>query len=255
MQVARVERGRDFLVEQKIVQDVAKLFEDDEIQIRSNAYYTLLFLADFMEGVDSIVDFDINVIQILVDRLVLEPEENIMILVLKLLKTLLEGGRAQGLILVTQAHARLNDHMESRNKEIRELAALNLGSISYNERGKEATITAGSIKKLCTMLDDTVSECRVAATRALCSLAQLKQGKVEIFELKRLDTIISLLDDENDQTRLNVVQLISNLAEYPECREKFKECLDQLEGLHKDKEFALVSRFAKTAIDVIQWLP
>lgn len=145
--------------------------------------------------------------------------------------------------------------MKSSNDEIRELAALNIGSISYNERGKEATIKAESIPILCGMLDDKVSACREAATRALVSLAQLKAGKVEIFELGRLPRIIELLGDESEQTRLNTVQLIASVAEYPPAREKFKECLDTLTALNKDERFPLVSRFAKTAIDVIQWLP
>lgn len=103
-------------------------------------------MADFQFGVDAIITFDI--IQILVDRLILEPEESIMIQVLTLLKLLLEGERAPSIILSTQALSRLNDHLKSENKYIRELAALNLGSISYNERGKEYTIKAESIKPL-----------------------------------------------------------------------------------------------------------
>ena len=92
------------------------------------------------------IGFDI--IQILIDRLILEPEEPIMIQVLTLLKILLEGERAPSIILSTQALSRLNDHLKSDNKFIREIAALNLGSISYNERGKEYTIKAESIKPL-----------------------------------------------------------------------------------------------------------
>ena len=82
-----------------------------------------------------------------------------MILVLKLMKTLLEGGRSQSIILSTLAHSRLNDHMKSHNPIIRELASLNLGSISYNERGKEITIKAESIPILCHMLHDKVPKC------------------------------------------------------------------------------------------------
>jgi hypothetical protein len=146
MQIARVERGRQTLVDNKIVENIAKLFEDEVEQIRANAYDTLIYLADFQFGVDSIISFDI--IQILVDRLILEPEEKILIQVLTLLKLLLEGERAPSIVLSTQALSRLNDHLVSENKFIRELAALNLGSISYNERGKEYTIKAKSIKLL-----------------------------------------------------------------------------------------------------------
>lgn len=74
------------------------------------------------------------------------------------------------------------------------------------------------------MLDDSITNCRIAASRALASLAQLKEGKVEIHSIDgRLDRIIDLLDDPSEQLRLNIVQLIANVAEYPPCREKFKE--------------------------------
>jgi len=55
---------------------------------------------------------------------------------------------------------------------------MNLGSISFNTIGKEQTIDAGSIKPLCIMLTDPVSEVRTASTRALSSMAQNKEGKV-----------------------------------------------------------------------------
>jgi HEAT repeat protein len=94
------------------------------------------------------------------------------------------------------------------------------------------------------MLSDSVSECRTAATRTLTSLAQLKAGKVEIFDLDALAKIIELLYDESEQTRLNIVQMISSVGEYPVARDKFKECLEKLEGLVKTDDSALVQRFA-----------
>ena len=65
-------------------------------------------------------------------------------------------------------------------------------------KGKERTIEAESIPLLCQMLHDEVSEVRTAATRALASLAQLKAGKVVIYDLEELDRIIELLYDENE---------------------------------------------------------
>ena len=255
MQVALVEQGWQYIIDHKIVVEVAKLFEDEDTQIRANAYKTLINLADFMYGIDSVIDFDINIINILVDRLVLEVEEDIQILVQTLLKILLEGGRAQSIILTTMAHQWLNDHMTSSNAKIRELSALILGSISYNEWGKEVTIQADSIPIICGMLNDATSACRVAATWALTSLSQLKSGKVQIFELEKCDRIIQLLEDDEEQTRLNVVQMIANVAEYPPAREKFQECLPKLRELAELKEYPLVARFAQTAVSVIVWTP
>ena len=78
------------------------------------------------------------------------------------------------------------------------------------------------------MLSDEVSEVRTASTRALASLAQYKEGKVQIYDLDKLNEIIKLLYDDSDQTRLNTVQLICNVGEYPPAKEKFKECLFKL---------------------------
>lgn len=107
------------------------------------------------------------------------------------------------------------------------------------------------------MLHDSVPEVRTAATRALSSLAQLKSGKIEIYDLEELERVIELLYDDTDQTRVNIVQMISSISEYPPAREKFREALAKLkEIVQKEKyTFPLVSRFAQTAIDVITWTP
>lgn len=107
------------------------------------------------------------------------------------------------------------------------------------------------------MLFDRFSDVRTAATRALASLAQLKAGKVQIYDLEMLDRIIELLYDESEQTRLNIVQMIAAVGEYPPAREKFKECLEKLKDMVNKEKYhcPLVSRFAQTAIDVITWKP
>ena len=66
-----------------------------------------------------------------------------------------------------------------------------------------------------------------------------------------------MLYDEDDQTRLNTVQIICNVGEYPPAREKFKECIDKLESMVKAEQTdsPLVSRFAQQAINVIKWTP
>ena len=134
---------------------------------------------------------------------------------------------------------------------------MNLGSISYNAIGKEQCIDAGSIPPLCDMLTDKVSDVRTAATRALASLSQYKEGKVQIYDLDKLNEIIALLRDHNDQTRLNTVQLICNVAEYPPAKEKFKEALQKLKDIveYEQEEFPLVARFANQAIEIITWTP
>ena len=176
LKVATTEHGRETLIQDKIVPEIKALFDDSEVKIRSNAYISLINLAEFRFGVDAVIDS--GIIPTLVDKLVIEKEETILILILTLMKVLAEGEKAPMILLNAPSLARLNTHLVSKNARIRELAALNIGSISFNVLGKERTIEAKSIEPLTKMLFDKVSEVRTAASRALASLAQLKAGKV-----------------------------------------------------------------------------
>jgi len=64
--------------------------------------------------------------------------------------------------------------------------------------------------------------------------------------LDKLNEIIKLLYDQNDQTRLNTVQVICSVGEYPPAKEKFKECLPKLKELvTKEKDDSpLASKYA-----------
>jgi HEAT repeat protein len=185
--------GREILVEKKLLPHLSALFEDKVVKIRSNAYTALINLAEFTFGIQSIIDTDI--LRILVDKLVDEKEETILVLILRLIHSLLEGEMATDLVLSTPVLVRLNNHLKSKNWQIRRFSAENLGSISYNVMGKTATIEACSIPPLCEMLSDEIFEVRASALRALASLAQLKEGKIQIYDLDKLNTIIELLFD------------------------------------------------------------
>ena len=176
LKIACTENGRETLIKQKTVADIKGLFDDSEVKIRNNSYVSLINLAEYRFGVDGIIDA--GIIPTLVDKLVIEKDEQILILILSLIKVLAEGEKAPVILLNTPSLARLNSHLVSKNAQIRELAALNIGSISFNVLGKEKTIEAKSIEPLTKMLFDKVSEVRTAASRALASLAQLKLGKV-----------------------------------------------------------------------------
>lgn len=99
-------------------------------------------------------------------------------------------------------------------------------------------------------------EVRTSAVRTLTSLAQIKEGKVQIYDLDKLNTIIMLLYDCEDQTKLNTIQLISMVAEYPPAREKFKQALEKLKVMAQlELVQPLIAQHAKIAIEVITWVP
>lgn len=128
------------------------MFDDPAVEIRSNAYKAMILVAEFTYGVDSIIQF--NILPILIDKLIAEKNEQILILILTLLKILNEGESAPLVLQSTHALQRLNQHLKASHHKIRELSAMNIGSISYNTLGKEQTIETGSIPPLCEMLVD-----------------------------------------------------------------------------------------------------
>ena len=255
LKIANTEKGRVTLVVGKILAIVSGLFDDSVTKIRHNAYTCLINIAQFTYGIQSVLEGDI--LRILVDKLVREKEDEILVLILRLISILLEGATGTELILQCPILSRLNGHLKAKNWEIRKLAAENLGSISYNQAGKEATIEAESIPPLCEMLSDEIFEVRSSAVRALASLAQLKEGKIQIYDLDMLNKIIELLYDMDEQIRLNTVQLVAACAEYPPARSKFKQCLEKLTDMATKLKFSspLVAEHAQIAIDVITWMP
>lgn len=121
LKIACTEKGRKMMVERKIVPEVRKLFDDFEKQIRWNAYVCLINLSEFTYGIDSVLNFDI--LPVLVDKLVIEKDEDILILILSLMKILAEGEAAPNILLSTPVLTRLNHHLSSKNPKILELSA------------------------------------------------------------------------------------------------------------------------------------
>ena len=65
---------------------------------------------------------------------------------------------------------RLNGLLENPSDQIKEDAAENLASISFDEDGKAKTVASGSIKLLAPLLSSEVSAVRCSAARCLASL-------------------------------------------------------------------------------------
>lgn len=79
---------------------------------------------------------DADILRVLVEKLVLELDSDILVLILHLLCTLLDGDMATPYILNTPVLSRLNKLLQSPEYKIRQLAAETLGSISFNDDGK-----------------------------------------------------------------------------------------------------------------------
>ena len=80
LKAACTEKGRETLIKSKTVAEIKGLFDDIELKIRNNAYVSLINLAEFRFGIEGIIDA--GIIPVLVEKLVLEKEDAILILIL-----------------------------------------------------------------------------------------------------------------------------------------------------------------------------
>ena len=88
IKVAGTEKGRIILIEDEIIPKIRDLFNDNVVKIRANAYNAMISIAEYTFGIDSVISF--NIIPVLVDKLNDEKNEEILILILTLLKILIE---------------------------------------------------------------------------------------------------------------------------------------------------------------------
>jgi hypothetical protein len=129
------EQSRFLIVKEEMIPKIRFLFDDPVVDIRGNAYKAMINLAEFTFGIDHIINF--NIVAVLINKLVEEKSDEILILILELIQLLLHGENSSLVVQGSDILKHLNSHLKSEHYKIREMAAMNLGSISYNTIGKE----------------------------------------------------------------------------------------------------------------------
>jgi hypothetical protein len=81
-----------------------------------------------------------------------------------------------------------------------------------------------------------------------------KSAKVQLIEGDFLQTISKLLNDDSMQTRLNIVQLMSNVAEHPLAKIEFQNNLEKLRQM-VEEDTMIVKKFTEKTIHVLTWTP
>lgn len=139
---------------------------------------------------------------------------------------------------------------------MRNYAITNLYCISFNEEGKQQELAEGCVLKLAELLRDSVLAVRTSTVLALNSLAQLNDGKHMLIDNGYMDLVLEMMQTETElEIQLNLVQLISSLAEAPKGRIKGFDILDRLKELLSCEHKDIIGIYAQDAIDIITWKP
>lgn len=131
------------------------------------------------------------------------------------------------------------------------MSILCLSCLSFLEAGKVKILAEGCAPLLCERLKDQSELAREYSTLVLASLAQMKQGKIEILgswnEIKRM-----LEEEKEEKILLNLIELIGSLAEHPEGRILAGDCLDLMAYLG-EREY--LKPYVADTVGVITWKP
>merc|ERR1712000_680607 len=134
-------------------------------------------------GKESVVD--IGTITILVDKLLSEPDHEILTFTLRLLSLLLHASNGPT-VCITDKNCikRLKNLLINENNEIVMLSSLCLGSISIQDNGKSAVIKEYCVIDIGNLLDSTDSLIRMEAVKALTSLSIDNTAKFQLIGIE-----------------------------------------------------------------------
>mgnify|MGYP002623734876 CR=1 FL=1 len=118
-EVCYVMRGRELIISNDYIKKISKLSDDNIAKIRWNCYKSLFNLSEHVDGTDACLANDI--LELCVDKLIEEKEEDILYLILQLIKRLLHGEGAVPRMLKTQGIVRLTGLLDKENEVVRHL--------------------------------------------------------------------------------------------------------------------------------------
>jgi len=164
-----IDDGVDIIREENSYEPIAELINDNVVKIRENGYNVLLNTANNHYGCLYLIENEL--VPILVDKILEEKVQYLLIKTLDILKLLLEGEGGTDSFLETPGIKRLKGLLTHDNPEIRQRAVTDLGSVSFSENGKRATVYESCTLPVCELLTDKVDAVLVAVTLTLTSFS------------------------------------------------------------------------------------
>lgn len=109
--------------------------------------------------------------------------------------------------------------------QMRALVLKCVWNIANLDEGKVATIKASGVAQITPCLSSSDEDIRRLAAGALLALCVDQAGKVAAIEMgmELVEPLVTLLDDDSEETRVNVVAVIRSICDHPEGRAQFSK--------------------------------
>ena len=132
--------------------------------------------------------------------------------------------------------------------EVRECASLVLSLLCVPFDGKTAANEAGAVPLLVAMLTDHPLSVTSAAASALMTLTIDIPAKKEMVHCGGVGPIAALLYADDEKLCVNVLQVITSIAEYPEGRKQLQPYVQRIRDIQLTTPSTLIERCAAHAL-------
>ena len=132
--------------------------------------------------------------------------------------------------------------------EVRECASLVINLLCVPFEGKTAATEAGAVPLLVDLLSDHPLSVTSAAAAALTTLTVDIPAKKAMVECGGGAPLAMLLDVEDEKLIVNVLLLVTSIAEDPEGRRQLQACLQRIRNIQLATPSALIERCAAHAV-------
>lgn len=195
-------------------------------------------------------------LQVVLDHLKRSLGEDLRLRSLQLLKCIMNDGIENTVFCALDLEAvdLSANHLYDDKATIRVASCDAIAAMCYVDKAKKTAVDKGVVKKICYLLTDTSWQVTAASAGALMCIAVNDEAKRVIVGSEALQCINQLLQSPKYLVQLNTVKLVAVMAAYPAAR----KLLDvpgteyYLRSLMSDSD-AVLSRSAKTALQVVQW--
>lgn len=247
--------GRSAIVADNTLMALSKLFDDTCDIVRLNVHRTFSLVTTQLEGVLRTLLFSLLVP--IVKKIEVERQD-VQILILETVYNCTRLGKDPWIPKELMDCGALGIFTKLLKQEpiteVKVGAAKCIMVLTFYKEAKELATKSETLPFLIGMLYDRKSEVRAATAGAIMSISVDCDAKRIVVRENAITPLIELLDDRNPSVVLNVIKVITNVAEDYRGRFQLHSCVKKLESFFNSNNLQ-VSQAAKIAVSVITWRP
>ncbi len=239
-----------------ILVEILNGIKDPSDAVRGNVYDCLYSISQTQAGKEASVIA--GIVFNFVDALS-RDENSLKIKILRSLYNIV--GAPQGLEEALSAGAIrvCIDLLRSKDQSLAAEAARTLGILCFDEQGKTSALDGGAIPILASLLVPQNSQpTKIHATLALMAITSTVTGRIQMHSPETVGALSALMKEDDRALRLNVLKVISNIAQYPPIRRLLLEdavLVKLIEQSAKNVEDKLLNKHGIVALNAINWKP